>query len=96
MHQMPRLHHVRIVRSLSLATRNPRSQQINSDLTKANPYTADQVFDEHWQTWFTEDDAWRLKGLGMNTVRIPVRFLLLGESRTPFLTICAKAWLLAR
>lgn len=47
----------------------------NSDLTKAYPQTADQIFDKHWRTWFTETDVQRLKELGINTVRIPVSVL---------------------
>ncbi|KAF9653334.1 glycoside hydrolase family 5 protein [Thelephora ganbajun] len=46
------------------------------DLTKANPDTADQTFDKHWQTWFTKSDVQRLKELGINTVRIPLGYWL--------------------
>lgn len=45
-------------------------------LTKANPNTADRIFDQHWRSWFTESDVQRLKELGMNTVRIPLGFWL--------------------
>jgi len=43
-------------------------------LTKAYPDTADEIFDHHWQTWFTENDAQRLKELGINTVRVPLGY----------------------
>jgi len=46
------------------------------DLTRANPDTADQIFDEHWRTWFTERDVQRLRELGINTVRIPLGYWL--------------------
>ncbi|KAF9779204.1 glycoside hydrolase family 5 protein [Thelephora terrestris] len=45
-------------------------------LTQANPNTADQIFDKHWRTWFTEADVQRLKELGINTVRIPLGYWL--------------------
>ena len=33
---------------------------------------ADQVFNTHWETWFTEDDVKAISDAGLNTVRIPV------------------------
>jgi len=71
-------------------------KQTNSALTQAYPDTADQIFDEHWQTWFTKADAYRLKALGINTIRIPVRLVFLEAPRIFVLTVCIEAWLLAR
>ena len=68
----------------------------NSNLTKAHPDTADQVFDEHWKTWFTKHDVHRFTELGLNTVRIPVRLVSLEVSWISVLTANIKAWLLAR
>ena len=75
---------------------NSPPESINSDLTRANPDTADRIFDRHWRTWFTEADVQRLKELGINTVRIPVRLRFLEASRISVLTMCVQAWLLAR
>ncbi len=72
---------------LPQATRNSQLEQTNSALTKANPNTADQIFDEHWRTWFTQHDVQRLKALGINTVRIPVRPLFLDQFRVSILTV---------
>lgn len=58
-------------------------RQIDSALTKAYPDTADQLFDNHWQTWFTQADVQNLTALGINTVRIPVRWLPLEQPRVP-------------
>lgn len=33
---------------------------------------ADEVFQTHWETWFTEDDVKAIVDAGLNTVRIPV------------------------
>jgi hypothetical protein len=98
MHQLPRLHCVRIVRwsQLPLTIRNSRFKQLDSELTKAYPDTADKIFDQHWQTWFTEADVQRLKELGINTVRIPVRPIFPEAFRFSVLTICVEARLLAR
>ncbi|THU82400.1 glycoside hydrolase [Dendrothele bispora CBS 962.96] len=41
---------------------------------QAYPNTADQKFNEHWDTWFTQDDVNELKDLGINTVRIPLGY----------------------
>lgn len=83
MRQVPRLHSIGIVRQFQLPppTHNSQLEQTNSALTKANPKEADQIFDKHWQTWFTRDDVQRLKKLGINTVRIPVRLLFLEQLR---------------
>jgi glucan endo-1,6-beta-glucosidase len=43
-------------------------------LTKAYPDTADRLFQEHWETWFTQDDVDKLQAYGINTVRIPLGF----------------------
>ncbi|KAF8747887.1 Cellulase (glycosyl hydrolase family 5) [Rhizoctonia solani] len=32
---------------------------------------ADQVFEEHWATWFTEKDVDEIVAAGLNSVRIP-------------------------
>lgn len=41
---------------------------------EAYPDTVDEKFEEHWNTWFTQDDVNELKGLGINTVRIPLGY----------------------
>ena len=89
MRQLRRLHHVRIVSRLWLprVATDSRFEQTNSELTKANPNTADQIFDKHWQSWFTQADVQRLKGLGINTVRVPVSLVSLETARIPVLTI---------
>ena len=33
---------------------------------------ADEVFSEHWETWFSATDVQNLVDAGLNTVRIPV------------------------
>ncbi|CAE6477492.1 unnamed protein product, partial [Rhizoctonia solani] len=38
---------------------------------------ADQVFAEHWQTWFTEKDADAIAAAGLNTVRIPLGYWII-------------------
>jgi len=45
-------------------------------LTQKYPNTADEIFDKHWQSWFTHADVQRLKDLGINTVRIPLGYWL--------------------
>ncbi|THU85502.1 glycoside hydrolase family 5 protein [Dendrothele bispora CBS 962.96] len=54
---------------------------------QAYPHTADQKFNEHWNTWFTQDDVNELKSLGINTVRIPLGYWIveaLVDRRTEF------------
>jgi hypothetical protein len=41
----------------------------------------------HWRTWFTQADVQRLKKLGINTVRVPVRLLFLEQFRVSILTV---------
>ena len=98
MRRVPRLHRVRVVRRLRLPPiiNNSQFEQLDSELTKANPDTADQIFDDHWQTWFTKADVERLEGLGINTVRIPVRSMFTEAFRISVLIICVEARLLAR
>ncbi|KLO13684.1 glycoside hydrolase [Schizopora paradoxa] len=43
-------------------------------LVKAFPDTADQLFQSHWESWFTQSDVDALQQLGLNTVRIPLGF----------------------
>lgn len=43
---------------------------------QAYPDTVNGIFDKHWSTWFTLEDANKLKDLGMNTVRIPLGYWL--------------------
>ncbi|CUA70591.1 Glucan endo-1,6-beta-glucosidase B [Rhizoctonia solani] len=38
---------------------------------------ADQVFAEHWETWFTEKDVDTIAAAGLNTVRIPLGYWIL-------------------
>ena len=33
---------------------------------------ADEVFQQHWETWFSESDVQNIANAGLNTVRIPV------------------------
>ena len=84
MRQLRKLYHVRIVSQLqpSLTTTDLWFAQTNSELAKANPNNAEQIFEKHWQSWFTQADVQRLKGLGINTVRIPVSLAFLEVSRT--------------
>ncbi|KLO07787.1 glycoside hydrolase family 5 protein [Schizopora paradoxa] len=42
--------------------------------TRAYPDTADAIFDDHWETWFTQSDVDKLVEYGINTVRIPLGF----------------------
>ena len=44
-----------------------------STFVQAYPHTADAIFNQHWTTWFTQDDVDALVDAGINTVRIPVR-----------------------
>ncbi|CEL59109.1 Glucan endo-1,6-beta-glucosidase B OS=Emericella nidulans (strain FGSC A4 / ATCC 38163 / CBS 112,46 / NRRL 194 / M139) GN=exgB PE=2 SV=1 [Rhizoctonia solani AG-1 IB] len=37
---------------------------------------ADQVFEEHWATWFTEKDVDEIVAAGLNSVRIPLGYWL--------------------
>ncbi|RPD58958.1 glycoside hydrolase [Lentinus tigrinus ALCF2SS1-7] len=39
---------------------------------EAYPDTADEKFEKHWSTWFTQDDVDALSAVGINTVRIPL------------------------
>ncbi|KAJ7575553.1 glycoside hydrolase family 5 protein [Mycena floridula] len=48
-----------------------------SALTQAYPYAADELFNRHWSTWFTQDDVDQLKYLGINAVRIPLGFWII-------------------
>ncbi|KAI5895668.1 glycoside hydrolase [Schizophyllum commune H4-8] len=57
------------------------SQCIRSEFAfvKAYPDTADQIFDEHWSTWFSQDDVDQLVRLGINTVRIPLGYWIIED-----------------
>jgi hypothetical protein len=39
---------------------------------KIGQQKADEVFQEHWETWFSESDVKDIADAGLNTVRIPV------------------------
>ncbi|THG99802.1 hypothetical protein EW026_g2630 [Hermanssonia centrifuga] len=41
---------------------------------QAFPNTVDANFDQHWSTWFTQDDVNQLAAAGINTVRIPLGY----------------------
>lgn len=41
--------------------------------------------EQHWSTWFTEDDVKNLKGYGINALRIPIGFWAYDNSNTPYL-----------
>ncbi|KIY63331.1 glycoside hydrolase family 5 protein [Cylindrobasidium torrendii FP15055 ss-10] len=45
-------------------------------LTKAYPDTADELFQAHWDSWFTAADVAALQDAGINTVRIPLGYWL--------------------
>ena len=79
---------------LPLAIKSSPSGQIDSALTQKYPKTADQIFDTHWQTWFTWADVQRLKDLGINTVRVPVS--VVPEMFSVYHPDCIEARLLAR
>ncbi|KAL1759752.1 glycoside hydrolase superfamily [Schizophyllum commune] len=57
------------------------SQCIRSEFAfvKAYPDTADQIFNEHWSTWFNQKDVDELVRLGINTVRIPLGYWLIED-----------------
>ncbi|KAL1718108.1 glycoside hydrolase superfamily [Schizophyllum commune] len=57
------------------------SQCIRSEFAfvKAYPDTADQIFNEHWSTWFSQDDVDELVRLGINTVRIPLGYWIIED-----------------
>lgn len=38
------------------------------------PQTVDQIFNQHWETWFNQPDVDQLKGAGLNTVRVPLGY----------------------
>lgn len=40
---------------------------------------ANEVFQKHWQSWFTEDYIFQLKGLGLDHVRIVLGFWIIEE-----------------
>ncbi|TRM58757.1 glycoside hydrolase superfamily [Schizophyllum amplum] len=44
---------------------------------QAHPDTADEIFDKHWSTWFSQKDVNVLVALGLNTVRIPLGYWIL-------------------
>ncbi|KZT39279.1 family 5 hypothetical beta glucosidase from glycoside dehydrogenase [Sistotremastrum suecicum HHB10207 ss-3] len=46
-------------------------------LTKAYPDTADTLFQNHWASWFTQDDVDQLVQAQINTVRIPLGFWII-------------------
>jgi len=41
---------------------------------KAYPDTVDEKFNQHWTTWFTQDDVNTMVQYGINTVRIPLGY----------------------
>ncbi|KAF5362976.1 hypothetical protein D9758_007129 [Tetrapyrgos nigripes] len=44
------------------------------EFAKAYPDTVDEMFEEHWNTWFNQNDVDELVSLGINTVRIPLGY----------------------
>ncbi|KAF8651858.1 hypothetical protein AX16_004632 [Volvariella volvacea WC 439] len=57
------------------------------EFAKAYPNTVDQKMNEHWNTWFTGQDAATLRENGINTVRIPLGYWIvedLVDRRTEF------------
>ncbi|KAF8512338.1 glycoside hydrolase superfamily [Gautieria morchelliformis] len=38
---------------------------------------ADEVFQTHWETWFTQDDVQAIADAGLNTVRIPLGYWII-------------------
>ncbi|RPD58961.1 glycoside hydrolase [Lentinus tigrinus ALCF2SS1-7] len=43
-------------------------------LVEAYPDTADEKFEKHWSTWFTQSDVDALSEVGINTIRIPLGY----------------------
>ncbi|KAL1737970.1 glycoside hydrolase superfamily, partial [Schizophyllum fasciatum] len=72
------------------------SQCIRSEFTfvKAYPDTADQILDEHWTTWFSQEDVNELVRLGINTVRIPVGYNLSPYGASPTQTFQLGYWII--
>ncbi|PAV19754.1 glycoside hydrolase family 5 [Pyrrhoderma noxium] len=48
-------------------------------LVEAYPDTADKVFEQHWNTWFTQDDVDKLVELKINAVRIPLGYWIVEQ-----------------
>ncbi|KAH6915731.1 glycoside hydrolase family 5 protein [Coprinopsis sp. MPI-PUGE-AT-0042] len=68
---------------------NDCSQCIASEFAfaKAYPDTVDATFNQHWNTWFNDDDVSQLVAAGINTVRIPLGYWIvepLVDRRTEF------------
>jgi len=38
---------------------------------------ANSVFQNHWNTWITQNDIWQMQSYGLNTIRIPVGYWIL-------------------
>ncbi|KAI0630907.1 glycoside hydrolase family 5 protein [Trametes polyzona] len=56
-------------------------------LVQAYPDTADELFERHWSTWFTQQHVDELQAAGINTVRIPLGYWIvepLVDRRTEF------------
>ncbi|KIJ30723.1 glycoside hydrolase family 5 protein [Sphaerobolus stellatus SS14] len=50
------------------------------DLVKKIGQTkADQVFQNHWETWFTQSDVNNIANAGLNTVRIPMGYWIIED-----------------
>ncbi|EJF64330.1 glycoside hydrolase [Dichomitus squalens LYAD-421 SS1] len=57
----------------------PCSECIGSEFSfvEAYPDTADAKFQQHWETWFTQDDVNDLASNGINTVRVPLGYWII-------------------
>ncbi|EKM50047.1 glycoside hydrolase family 5 protein [Phanerochaete carnosa HHB-10118-sp] len=44
---------------------------------QAYPDTVDQKFEQHWESWFTQDDVDQIAAAGINTVRIPLGYWII-------------------
>ncbi|KAF9068441.1 glycoside hydrolase superfamily [Rhodocollybia butyracea] len=46
---------------------------------QAFPDTVDEIFAEHWNTWFNQTDVDTIQELGLNTVRIPMGYWIVEQ-----------------
>ncbi|KAF8584224.1 glycoside hydrolase family 5 protein [Ramaria rubella] len=48
-------------------------------MKKLGQEKGDLVFQQHWETWFTQSDVNNIKNAGLNTVRIPLGFWIIED-----------------
>lgn len=44
---------------------------------QAKPDIVDQVFNQHWETWFNQTDVDQIQAAGLNAVRIPLGYWII-------------------